>query len=79
MVAMEDALLFVVTILLSACPIEAWHVHNALKRKCYCSLIRAAASGLVCGFLAWLKSIEQRALVITHSKEGYSGRAIQGC
>ena len=58
MVAMEDAILFVVAMLLHACPVvnyKSMACAQCLKRKCYCSLLRAAASGLMCGFLAWLK------------------------
>ena len=81
MFAMEDALLFVGAMLLHACPVVNYRsmiCAQCLKRKWYCNLIRAAASGLVCGILAWLKIeiyIEQRALVVLIN-EGYSGPAI---
>ena len=41
-------------------------------------IIRAAASGLMCWFLACAKkrNLSQRASVVTLSKVGYSGRAI---
>ena len=58
MVAMEDAILFVVAMLLNACPVvnyKSMACAQCLKRKCYCRILRAAASGLMYGFLAWLK------------------------
>ena len=49
---MEDAILFAVAMLLHVCPVVIYRGMACAQCTCYCSIIRAASSGLGCGFLA---------------------------